>query len=100
MTIEKVVSTCTKFIYMEIYNMILSGIIRVNGPGIGWVSLNPIPVPIPDFFLFLSPYPAHTHWASGIPGPYVSGFEYTRWAWAFFPPLFGKASYKVKFILI
>ncbi|MFS7938375.1 hypothetical protein Hanom_Chr05g00438931 [Helianthus anomalus] len=59
MIIEKVISTCNKFIYMEIYNMILSGIIRVNGPGIGRVSLNPIPVP--DFFSFLSPYPAHTH---------------------------------------
>ncbi|MFS7997308.1 hypothetical protein Hanom_Chr12g01140181 [Helianthus anomalus] len=49
---------------MEIYNMILSGIIRINGPGIGRVSLNPIPVP--EFFPFLSP----------IPGPYPSGFGY------------------------
>ncbi|KAJ0681514.1 putative stem-specific protein TSJT1 [Helianthus annuus] len=65
--------------------MILSGIIRVNGSGIGRVSLNLIPVGIPGFFLFLSPYPAYTHWASGIPGPYVSGFGYTRWAWAFLP---------------
>ncbi|MFS8034711.1 hypothetical protein Hanom_Chr17g01584441 [Helianthus anomalus] len=47
---------------MEIYNMILSSIIRVNEPGIGRVSLNPISAP--EFFHFLSPYP--------------SGFEYTR----------------------
>ncbi|MFS7949908.1 hypothetical protein Hanom_Chr06g00577161 [Helianthus anomalus] len=45
------------FTYMEIYNMILSGIIRVNGPGIGLVSLNSIPVPVPEYFPFLSPYP-------------------------------------------
>ncbi|MFS7951165.1 hypothetical protein Hanom_Chr07g00591771 [Helianthus anomalus] len=49
---------------MEIYNMILSGIIRVNGPRIGRVSLNPIPVP--DFFFKL------------VPGPYPLGFGYTR----------------------
>ncbi|MFS7921256.1 hypothetical protein Hanom_Chr03g00234661 [Helianthus anomalus] len=86
MTIKKVISTCTKFIYMEIYNMIVSGIIRVNGPDIGQVSLNLIPVPIPEFFLFLSPYSAHTHWASGIPGPYVLGFGYTRRVWVFCRP--------------
>ncbi|MFS7944405.1 hypothetical protein Hanom_Chr06g00511771 [Helianthus anomalus] len=66
---------------MEISNMILSGIIRVNGSGIGRVSLNPISVPMPEFFLFLSPCPAHTQ---GIPGSYVSDFGYTRRAWAFF----------------
>ncbi|KAJ0466366.1 hypothetical protein HanIR_Chr14g0671271 [Helianthus annuus] len=92
MTIEKVISTCTKFIYMEFYNMILSGIIRVNRPSIGWVLLNPIPVPVRDFFSFFSPYVAHTHWASGIPGPYVSGFGYTRRAWAFFPSLYSLAN--------
>ncbi|KAF5778062.1 hypothetical protein HanRHA438_Chr12g0554131 [Helianthus annuus] len=68
MSIENVLSTCTKFIYMEIYNMIHSDIIRVNGPGIGWVSLNPIPVPIPDFFSFFKL----------VPGPYPLGFGYTR----------------------
>ncbi|MFS7964147.1 hypothetical protein Hanom_Chr08g00746791 [Helianthus anomalus] len=65
---------------MEIYNMILSGIIRVNGSGIRRVSLNPISVP--DLFSLLKP----------IPGPYPSGFGYslhvcfgyTRRAWAFF----------------
>ncbi|MFS8003549.1 hypothetical protein Hanom_Chr13g01215261 [Helianthus anomalus] len=52
------------FIYMEIYNMILSGIIRVNGSGIDQVSLNPIP--LLDFSLF-----------KPIPGPYPSGIRYT-----------------------
>ncbi|MFS7948113.1 hypothetical protein Hanom_Chr06g00556151 [Helianthus anomalus] len=95
MTIEKVISTCTKFINMEIYNMILSGIIWVNGPGIGRVSLNPIPVPVPNFFSFLSPYPAHTHCASGIPDPYLSGFGYTRRAWTFLPSLIKSTLYKI-----
>ncbi|KAJ0835704.1 hypothetical protein HanRHA438_Chr16g0758441 [Helianthus annuus] len=72
------------FICMEIYNMIFSGIIRVNGPGIGRVSLNPIPVPMPEFFPYLNPYPTHTHRASGIPCPYVSSFRFTRRVWGFF----------------
>ncbi|MFS8008026.1 hypothetical protein Hanom_Chr14g01267861 [Helianthus anomalus] len=76
---------------MEIYNMILSSIIRVHGSdigqGIGRVSINPIPIPVPEFFPFLSPYPAHTHRASGILDPNVSGFGYTRRACAFLPSL-------------
>ncbi|MFS7919807.1 hypothetical protein Hanom_Chr03g00216981 [Helianthus anomalus] len=64
MTIEKVISKCTKFLYMEIYNMILSGIIRVNGLGIRRVSLNLIP----DFFSVFKP----------VPGQYPLGFGYTR----------------------
>ncbi|MFS7953532.1 hypothetical protein Hanom_Chr07g00619791 [Helianthus anomalus] len=50
---------------MEIYNMIISGIIWVNRPSIGHVSLNPIPVP--EFFPLFKP----------IPDPYPSGFGYT-----------------------
>ncbi|MFS7952027.1 hypothetical protein Hanom_Chr07g00602121 [Helianthus anomalus] len=64
MIIEKVVSTCTKFMYIEIYNMILSGIIRINGPGIGRVSLSHTRTR----FFFFKP----------IPGPYLLGFGYTR----------------------
>ncbi|MFS7971036.1 hypothetical protein Hanom_Chr09g00828011 [Helianthus anomalus] len=48
----------------------LSGIIRVNGPGIGRVSLNPISVsvPVPEYFYIFNP----------IPDPYSLGFGYTR----------------------